>query len=269
IVDLVAGDYSVVVTDTNGCTITVNATVTQPDSSVTADVTTTDENGATANDGTATVVPSGGTPPYTYSWSNGETTATITDLDSGDYTIIVTDANGCTYEETVTVDSVNQVPDPEDDTATTQEDVAVNIDVTDNDNFGTDGPSTGAIVITTGPSNGTAVVNDNGTPNDPTDDTIDYTPSPDFQGVDVFFYEIEDSNGDTEIAQVTVTVTPVEDVMDDTATTPEDTPVDIDVLDNDTFNPNSDVEVTDVTNPANGTVTINADGTVTYTPDPD
>ncbi|WP_299686023.1 Ig-like domain-containing protein, partial [uncultured Dokdonia sp.] len=50
--------------------------------------------------------------------------------------------------------------------------------------------------------------------------------------------------------------------------TPEDTPVDIDVLDNDTFNPNSDVEVTDVTNPANGTVTINADGTVTYTPDP-
>ncbi|WP_300008471.1 gliding motility-associated C-terminal domain-containing protein, partial [uncultured Dokdonia sp.] len=44
--------------------------------------------------------------------------------------------------------------------------------------------------------------------------------------------------------------------------------VDIDVLDNDTFDPNSDVEVIDVTDPANGTVTINADGTVTYTPDP-
>ena len=78
-----------------------------------------------------------------------------------------------------------------------------------------------------------------------------------------------DGSTTTETATVTVTVTPVEDVMDDTATTPEDTPVDIDVLDNDTFNPNSDVEVTDVTDPANGTVTINADGTVTYTPDPD
>ena len=36
-----------------------------------------------------------------------------------------------------------------------------------------------------------------------------------------------------------------------------------------TFDPTSDVEVTDVTDPANGTVTINADGTVTYIPDPD
>ncbi|WP_299768193.1 Ig-like domain-containing protein, partial [uncultured Dokdonia sp.] len=229
IIDLVAGDYSVIVTDTNGCTITVNATVSQPDSAVTADVSTTNENGVTANDGTATVVPSGGTPPYTFSWSNGETTATITDLDAGDYTITVTDANGCIYEETVTVDSTNQIPDPEDDTATTQEDIGVNIDVTDNDDFGADGPSIGTIVITSVPSNGMAVVNDNGTPDDPTDDTIDYTPSPDFHGQDVFFYQIEDSNGDTAIAQVTVTVTPVEDVMDDTATTPEDTPVDIDV----------------------------------------
>ncbi|WP_299770827.1 Ig-like domain-containing protein, partial [uncultured Dokdonia sp.] len=66
-----------------------------------------------------------------------------------------------------------------------------------------------------------------------------------------------------------VEVACVDDVMDDTVSTDEDTPVDIDVLDNDTFDPNSDVEVIDVTDPSNGTVTINADGTVTYTPDPD
>ncbi|MFC4636652.1 Ig-like domain-containing protein, partial [Dokdonia ponticola] len=269
IIDVVAGAYSVLVTDANGCTITVNATVMQPNTPVTGDVTTTNENGATADDGTATVVASGGTPPYTYLWSNGETTPMITDLDSGDYTITVTDANGCTYVETVTVNSSNQIPDAEDDTTTTQEDTPVNIDVTNDDDFGTDGPSTGTIVIISGPSNGTATVNDNNTPDDPTDDTIDYTPSPDFNGEDELVYQIEDSNGDTSTATVTITVTPADDVMDDTATTPEDTPVDIAVLDNDGFDPDSDVEVTDVTDPANGTVTINPDGTVTYTPDPD
>ncbi|WP_299215812.1 Ig-like domain-containing protein, partial [uncultured Dokdonia sp.] len=269
IINVAAGNYSVIVTDSNGCEITVDATVMQPNSAVTADVTTTNENGATVNDGTATAVPSGGTPPYTYSWSNGETTATIINLDSGDYTIIVTDANGCTYTETVTVNSSNQVPNAEDDTATTPEDTPINIDVTEDDDFGTDGPSTGTIIIISGPSNGTATVNDNNTPDDPTDDTIDYTPSPDFNGEDELVYQIEDSNGDTSTATVTVTVTPVQDIMDDMATTPEDTPVDIAVLDNDTFDPNADIEVTEVTDPANGTVTINADGTVTYTPDPD
>ncbi|WP_299686110.1 Ig-like domain-containing protein, partial [uncultured Dokdonia sp.] len=68
---------------------------------------------------------------------------------------------------------------------------------------------------------------------------------------------------------VTIEVACADDVMDDMATTDEDTPVNIDVLDNDDFDPNSDVEVTDVTDPANGTVTINPDGTVDYTPDPD
>ncbi|WP_299770834.1 Ig-like domain-containing protein, partial [uncultured Dokdonia sp.] len=66
----------------------------------------------------------------------------------------------------------------------------------------------------------------------------------------------------TDTATVVVTVNPVVDVMDDAETTAEDTPVDVDVLDNDMFDPTSDVEVTDVTDPANGTVTINADGTV-------
>ncbi|WP_299149594.1 Ig-like domain-containing protein, partial [uncultured Dokdonia sp.] len=266
---LPAGSYSVVVTDGNGCTTTASAVISEPTSAVTADVSSTNENGATSNDGTATAIPEGGTPPYTISWSNGETSETISGLDAGDYTVVVTDANGCRYEETVTVASTNQVPAPVNDSANTNEDTAVEIDVTDNDSFGSDGPNDSVIVITEQPDNGTVTVDDGGTPNDPTDDSVIYTPDPDFNGTDTFEYEITDSNGDSETATVVVTVTPEEDVVDDAETTPEDTPVVIDVLDNDGFDPAADVEVTDVTDPANGTVVINDDGTVTYTPDPD
>ncbi|WP_299686041.1 Ig-like domain-containing protein, partial [uncultured Dokdonia sp.] len=88
---------------------------------------------------------------------------------------------------------------------------------------------------------------------------------------DTFDYTVVVTNADgstsTDTATVVVTVNPVDDVVDDADSTPEDTPVNVAVLDNDTFE-GVDNEVTDVTNPANGTVTIETDGTVTYTPDP-
>jgi len=81
------------------------------------------------------------------------------------------------------------------------------------DDFGRDGPSSNAIVITTPPANGTAVVNDNGTPNDPTDDYVEYTPNPGFVGFDTFIYRIEDGQGligtlvgDYSFATVTIEV---------------------------------------------------------------
>ena len=81
------------------------------------------------------------------------------------------------------------------------------------DDFGRDGPSSNAIVITTPPTNGTAVVNDNGTPTDPTDDFIEYTPDPDFVGFDTLVYRIEDGQGligtlvgDYSFATVTIEV---------------------------------------------------------------
>ncbi|SNS43115.1 conserved repeat domain-containing protein, partial [Dokdonia pacifica] len=183
--------------------------------------------------------------------------------DTFDYTVTVTNPDGSTTTETATVTvTVTPVEDVMDDTATTPEDTPVDIDVLDNDTFNPN--SDVEVTDVTDPANGTVTINADG--------TVTYTPDPDYIGEDTFDYTVTVTNPDgsttTETATVTVTVTPVEDVMDDTATTPEDTPVDIDVLDNDTFNPNSDVEVTDVTDPANGTVTINADGTVTYTPDP-
>ena len=81
------------------------------------------------------------------------------------------------------------------------------------DDFGGDGPSSSPIVLATLPTNGTASVNDNGTPNDPTDDYVVYTPTTDFVGFDSFTYTIEDGqgligslNGDTSTATVTIEV---------------------------------------------------------------
>ena len=81
------------------------------------------------------------------------------------------------------------------------------------DDFGRDGPGTVPVVLTTLPSNGVASANDNGTPNDPTDDYIAYTPNADFIGFDSFTYTIEDgqgligsANGDRSTATVTIEV---------------------------------------------------------------
>ncbi|MCB9297813.1 MAG: hypothetical protein H6559_32485 [Lewinellaceae bacterium] len=111
---------------------------------------------------------------------------------------------------------------------------------------------------------------------------IDYTPDPDFNGTDMFTYEICDSNGDCDQAVATITVNPTNDLpdaVDDLATATEDTPLNIDPLPNDDFggdgtgmNP-----ITIVTPPTNGTATVDDNGTPTdptddtidYTPNPD
>lgn len=96
-------------------------------------------------------------------------------------------------------------PSAENDLASTPINTPVNIAVTENDDFGPNGPSSGAITIISQGS-GSANVNDNGTATDPTDDTVDYTPALDFQGIDVFSYEICDATGTCDVATVTVDV---------------------------------------------------------------
>ena len=100
--NLTAGSYSVTVTDVNGCTTNCSTTVTEP-SDLTAQCTSTNGGCANNNMGSATVAPNGGTAPYSYSWSNGATTATISGLAAGTYTATVTDANGCVETCTTTV----------------------------------------------------------------------------------------------------------------------------------------------------------------------
>ncbi len=180
----------------------------------------------------------------------------------GVYEVTVTadDGNGGTTSTTFSWTVTNPVPVAVNDTATTTEDTATNIDVLANDSDPDGDPLT---VVTASAANGTVTILPDG--------TIDYMPNPDFNGTDTISYTISDGNGGTASALVTVTVDPENDppvAVNDTATTDEDTPVTIPLLGNDTDVDGDDLTVTDATAP-NGTVAINPDGTVTYTPDPD
>ncbi len=101
-----AGCYTVTVTDANGCTETSSACITQPAAISINQFTTPDSNCASAN-GTATIIPSGGTFPYTYRWTpTGQTTASATGLSAGAYTCALKDLHGCSLTVTsIIVDS--------------------------------------------------------------------------------------------------------------------------------------------------------------------
>ncbi|WP_143751880.1 Ig-like domain-containing protein, partial [Maribacter sp. 4U21] len=170
----------------------------------------------------------------------------------------------------VTVNSVNDSPVITDDTATLTEDTAGGVDINvlgnDTDVDGTIDPS--SLSIVGAPSNGTVTINPDG--------TLNYVPNPNFNGTDTFTYEVCDDTGDCQTATVTVTVEEESDapvVTDDTATVDEDNPVTVDILANDNDNADggsidpASVSITGA--PANGTVVINPDGTVTYTPNAD
>jgi hypothetical protein len=90
---LLAGTYTVTVSDANGCTATQSFTITQPSSALSASISaSTNVSCFALTNGSATVTASGGTSPYTYSWSpSGGTAATATGLAAGTYTVTVTD----------------------------------------------------------------------------------------------------------------------------------------------------------------------------------
>jgi len=93
---LSAGNYTVSVTDNNSCTITTSFTITEPSQLTSSISNSVDVSCNGLSDGTATVNPAGGTPPYSYSWSNNQTTMVASNLIAGSYTVTVSDNNACT-----------------------------------------------------------------------------------------------------------------------------------------------------------------------------
>ena len=170
------------------------------------------------------------------------------------FTYTATDAHGQTETGTVNV-TVTPVADVVDDAVTTAEDTSVSGDVSTNDLFSA--------------AAGFAIHDDavHGSVTDDGDGAFTYSPHADFVGTDTFTYTATDMNGTIETGTVTVTVTPVDDVVDDAFSEPEDTSIDGDVTTNDLFLAMATFVVHD--DASHGLVTDNGSGTFTYAPHAD
>jgi len=100
--NLPAGTYTVTITDANGCFIERTNTVTEP-AALTVSGVVTDVTIFGQSTGAVDITVAGGTLPYAYSWSNGAITEDISNLNAGDYTVTITDANDCMLTETYTI----------------------------------------------------------------------------------------------------------------------------------------------------------------------
>lgn len=103
LVNVTSGSYVVTVTDANGTTATTIATITQPASVVSASNVVTQVSAPGLSNGAIDLTVIGGTPGYTYNWSNGANNQDISGLTAGTYTVTVTDLNGCTLNTSITV----------------------------------------------------------------------------------------------------------------------------------------------------------------------
>ncbi len=259
---------TVTVTELNDAPIANDDTATTPEETpVTIDLTVNDTDVDGTIDDTSLVIVQ---PNNGLVVDNGDGTVSYTpDLNffgTDTFTYTVLDDDGEISNEatvTVTVTELNDAPIANDDSATTPIDTPVTIDLTDNDTD-VDGTIDDTSLVIVQPVNGNVV--DNG------DGTVSYTPDLNFFGIDTFTYTVLDDDGEiSNEATVTVTVTELNDAPianDDSATTPIDTPVTIDLTDNDT---DVDGTIDDtslvIVQPDNGTVVDNGDGTVSYTPD--
>lgn len=107
---LSAGNFTVLVTDNNGCTATDSVVVANIAGPVTSAVSLSDVRCNNGNDGQATVNVSGGTGPFSYQWSpSGGTDSVANNLHAGAYAVLVTDANGCTHTSNVTINEPSSI----------------------------------------------------------------------------------------------------------------------------------------------------------------
>jgi len=105
---LCGGSFSVVVTDANGCFTTGSVTLVQP-LALSLSLSATDASCNGSCDGTASAIASGGVAPYSYSWSNGDSTQMADSLCASTYSINVFDNNGCGLTSTIIVNEPDQL----------------------------------------------------------------------------------------------------------------------------------------------------------------
>jgi len=109
--NLTAGTYSFTITDANGCSCSGSVTINEPDAIVCSAEVTTRLSGYNTTDAVAKVNVEGGTPAYSYNWSNGDTQMSAANLGPGTYSVTVTDINGCECKSDVTVINKSQIGD--------------------------------------------------------------------------------------------------------------------------------------------------------------
>ncbi|WP_422003463.1 beta strand repeat-containing protein [Roseovarius mucosus] len=276
--------FTVSVTDGNGGTdtvvvsVTVNAVNDAPvaqadaaistgeDQAISGTVTATDVDG----DSLSFALASGGAPAngsVTVSANGGYTYTPDADFNGTDaFTVSVTDGNGGTdtVVVSVTVNAVNDAPVAQADAAiSTGEDQAISGTVTATD---VDGDSLSFALATGGaPANGSVTVSANG--------GYTYTPDADFNGTDAFTVSVTDGNGGTDTVVVNVTVNAVNDApvaqADAAISTGEDQAISGTVTATDVDGDSLSFALASGGAPANGSVTVSANGGYTYTPDAD
>ena len=162
---------------------------------------------------------------------------------------------------TIIVNSVDDEPIAVDDSVTTEEDTPIDINILGNDMSLGDTPI--SVVVEELPTHGTAEV---------VESRIRYIPAADFNGQDNFIYKVTDADGDSSVAKVTVEVNSVNDQpvsVDDAFDMDEDGVLSVEapgVLGNDSDQDGDQLTAMLETGAGDGSVTLNGDGSFTYTP---
>ena len=130
---LTSGSYAVTITDANGCTFSLSEIITQPSTSLSSAITSSQNINCFGNaTGSIDLSANGGTTPYNYNWSNGATSEDLNAIAAGTYTVTITDANGCTSSQSATL---------------TQPSATLTSSINNLTNVGCYGQSTAAILI--------------------------------------------------------------------------------------------------------------------------
>jgi len=258
------GTVNIMVTSVNDAPVAVNdSAITDEDTPVTIDVIANDTD---SDGGTPALNSVGNSTNGSVSIANGKAvfSPALNFNGPGGFSYVVSDGQGgtATGVVTVTINPVNDAPVANADSATTDEDTAITIDVRGND---TDVDGDGlSLTNTTNGAHGTV---------EAVGGSAVYTPAANYHGADSFTYTVSDGHGGEATATVTVTINPVNDnpvANSDSAVTNEDNAVVVDARGNDSDVDGDGITITSVSGASKGTAELIASGPdagkVRYTP---